>query len=91
MLRRGYFPGDIPILQAFGCASSFASGIVLALFVGSDLALLRYATPELLWGIVPLIVFWQCRLWRPLVAICTATRSSMLCAIGYHGSWSAAS
>ncbi|HEY8005377.1 MAG TPA: UbiA family prenyltransferase [Methylocella sp.] len=61
--RRGYFPGDIPILQNFGCVSSFASGIVLALFVGSDVALQRYATPKLLWGAVPLILFWQCRLW----------------------------
>ena len=36
---------------------------MLALFVGSDVALQRYATPKLLWGAVPLILFWQCRLW----------------------------
>lgn len=23
----------------------------------------RYAAPDLLWGIVPLMLFWQCRLW----------------------------
>lgn len=61
--RRGYFPGDVPILQSFGCASTFASGVVLALFVGSDAASAQYATPGLLWGIVPLILFWECRLW----------------------------
>jgi len=61
--RRGYFPGDVGILQTFGCSATFASGVVLALFVGSDAASSRYATPELLWGIVPLILFWQCRLW----------------------------
>jgi 4-hydroxybenzoate polyprenyltransferase/phosphoserine phosphatase len=61
--RRGYFPSDVPILQSFGCASTFASGVVLALFVGSDAASAQYATPALLWGIVPLILFWECRLW----------------------------
>jgi 4-hydroxybenzoate polyprenyltransferase/phosphoserine phosphatase len=61
--RRGYFPGDVPILQSFGCASTFASGVVLALFVGSDAASAQYAAPGLLWGIVPLILFWECRLW----------------------------
>lgn len=61
--RRGYFPGDVPILQSFGCASTFASGVVLALFVGSDAASAQYATPGLLWAIVPLILFWECRLW----------------------------
>jgi 4-hydroxybenzoate polyprenyltransferase len=61
--RRGYFPGDVQILQSFGCASTFASGVVLALFVASDAASSRYAMPGLLWAIVPLILFWECRLW----------------------------
>jgi 4-hydroxybenzoate polyprenyltransferase len=61
--RRGYFTTDLPILQALGAASAFASSVVLALFVGSDQALARYATPEALWAIVPLILFWQSRLW----------------------------
>jgi 4-hydroxybenzoate polyprenyltransferase/phosphoserine phosphatase len=61
--RRGYFPNDVPILQSFGCASTFASGVVLSLFVGSDAASTQYSMPGLLWGIVPLILFWQCRLW----------------------------
>jgi 4-hydroxybenzoate polyprenyltransferase/phosphoserine phosphatase len=61
--RRGYFPDDVPILQNLGCAATFASGVVLALFVGSDAASSHYATPQLLWGIVPLVLFWQCRLW----------------------------
>jgi 4-hydroxybenzoate polyprenyltransferase len=61
--RRGYRPEDVPILQMFGCASTFASSVVLALFVGSTAASANYRSPELLWGIVPLILFWQCRLW----------------------------
>jgi 4-hydroxybenzoate polyprenyltransferase len=61
--RRGYRPGDVPILQMFGVASTFASSVVLALFVNSNTALQQYTSPELLWGFVPLILFWQLRLW----------------------------
>lgn len=61
--RRGYRSGDILILQMFGVASTFASSVVLALFVNSSTALQEYASPELLWGFVPLILFWQLRLW----------------------------
>jgi 4-hydroxybenzoate polyprenyltransferase/phosphoserine phosphatase len=61
--RRGYRPEDIPILQMFGVASAFASSVVLALFVNSTAAFQQYESPELLWGLVPLILFWQLRLW----------------------------
>jgi hypothetical protein len=36
---------------------------VLALFMQSDSVASRYAHPELLWVAVPLVLFWQCRLW----------------------------
>jgi 4-hydroxybenzoate polyprenyltransferase len=60
---RGYFPEDRQILQMFGTASAFASSVVLALFVSSTAASQPYNSPELLWGLVPLILFWQLRLW----------------------------
>jgi 4-hydroxybenzoate polyprenyltransferase len=63
LTRRGYFPEDRPILVMFGTASAFASSIVLALFVNSSAALQPYKAPEVLWGLVPLVLFWQCRLW----------------------------
>ena len=62
-VRRGYLPADAVLLQMFGCAASFASCIVLALFVQSEATAAAYASPGLLWGIVPLFLFWQCRLW----------------------------
>ena len=61
--RRGYTTDDLPILQVFGCAASFASSLVLALFVQQAATAEQYASPGLLWGIVPLMLFWQCRLW----------------------------
>ncbi|HLY88856.1 MAG TPA: UbiA family prenyltransferase [Acetobacteraceae bacterium] len=61
--RRGYVVQDLPMLQMFGCASSFASAVVLSLYVQSDTALHAYARPSMLWGVIPLLLFWQCRLW----------------------------
>lgn len=61
--RRGYRPGDVAALQLFGCCAAFAASVVLALFVGSSAAAAQYGTPQLLWGLVPLLLFWQCRLW----------------------------
>jgi len=61
--RRGYMASDIAILQTFGCAASFASIIVLTLFVQREAEAAQYVSPELLWGIVPVMLFWQCRLW----------------------------
>ena len=63
LTRRGYFPEDRPILLMFGTASAFAASVVLALFVNSSAAFEQYRTPEILWGLVPLVLFWQCRLW----------------------------
>lgn len=61
--RRGYMVEDEPILQAMGVASTFASAIVLSLFVGSQDANSAYTHPMMLWLVVPLLLFWQCRLW----------------------------
>jgi 4-hydroxybenzoate polyprenyltransferase len=61
--RRGYSAADTPILQLFGVASAFASSIVLALFVQSEASAQNYASPSLLWFVVPLLLFWQCRMW----------------------------
>ena len=63
VVRRGYYPGDRPILVMFGVGSVFASSVVLALFIGSAAAMQPYRSPEMLWGLVPLCLFWQCRLW----------------------------
>lgn len=61
--RRGYRVEDSEILQMFGCAATFASAIVLSLYVQSDIALRGYSHPAMLWGSIPLLLFWQCRLW----------------------------
>ena len=60
---RGYGPGDIEILQTFGVCASFAASLVLALYVQNEAATGRFAAPGLLWGIVPLVLLWNCRMW----------------------------
>lgn len=60
---RGYKADDISILQALGIAASFASSVVLTLYVQSSHVAANYSYPDLLWGIVPVILFWQCRMW----------------------------
>jgi len=61
--RRGYQPTDTIILQMFGCGCSVASSLVLALFIQSEATAEHYASPVLLWALVPLALFWQCRIW----------------------------
>jgi 4-hydroxybenzoate polyprenyltransferase/phosphoserine phosphatase len=65
--RRGYRSEDSAILTTFGVASAFSSSVVLALFVNSASAFQQYDSPEMLWALVPLILFWQLRLWLSTV------------------------
>jgi 4-hydroxybenzoate polyprenyltransferase len=61
--RRGYFAGDAPALEMMGVSSSFMSCLVLAFYVQSLTVQQNYTSPDLLWGIIVLVLFWQCRLW----------------------------
>jgi 4-hydroxybenzoate polyprenyltransferase len=60
---RGYGPADLTILELFGVSSTFAASLVLALYVQYETTASRYASPALLWGIVPLVLLWNCRMW----------------------------
>jgi 4-hydroxybenzoate polyprenyltransferase len=63
LARRGYMPGDLQILFLMGVSASFASALVLALYVQSPEITTRYVRPTFLWGLVPSVLFWQCRVW----------------------------
>jgi 4-hydroxybenzoate polyprenyltransferase len=71
MARRGYAVSDLQILQLMGVSATFVSVLVLALYVQSEVSLMHYPRPTLLWLIVPQMLFWQCRLWL------TTARGSM--------------
>jgi len=62
-VRRGYKNFDSLLIIIMGVSSSFLSSMVLGLYVNSAQAQYIYQTPFLLWGFVPLVLYWQCRMW----------------------------
>lgn len=59
---RAYVFEDLPVLAALGSASSFASVVVLILYIESLESSLRYGSPERLWLLCPLLIYWLGRL-----------------------------
>lgn len=60
---RSYLRADIPALLALGAASSVASALVYCLYVTGEDAARLYRRPDILWFGLPLILYWQARLW----------------------------
>ena len=50
-------------MQTFGIASGYAAVLVLALYLNSQEVLELYATPELVWAAVPVLLFWVSWMW----------------------------
>ncbi|MCU1257774.1 MAG: UbiA family prenyltransferase [Bryobacterales bacterium] len=61
--RRGYAAGDLTALQTMGISSSFASSMLLALYVQNSEVAANYSSLTTLWALVPLMLFWQARMW----------------------------
>jgi len=61
--RRGYVPGDREWLGTMGSASGYLSVLVLALYISSDQVVSLYRTPEFLWLVCPVLLFWISRMW----------------------------
>jgi 4-hydroxybenzoate polyprenyltransferase len=60
---RGYLTSDAPLIQALGIASGYASVLVLALYLNSEAVLKLYPRPEIMWAVVPIILFWVNWMW----------------------------
>jgi 4-hydroxybenzoate polyprenyltransferase/phosphoserine phosphatase len=63
LARRQYSESDLPVLVGIGCSAAFAASVVLALYVQAEFGTNMVGRSGLLWSIVPLFLFWQCRLW----------------------------
>jgi 4-hydroxybenzoate polyprenyltransferase len=61
--RRGYNNADHEMLQIMGIGSSLISAVVFSLYINTAKAYHIYHHPATLWGIVPVVVYWQFRLW----------------------------
>jgi 4-hydroxybenzoate polyprenyltransferase len=60
---RGYRSGDQNVLMALGTAAGVASIVTLALYVNSSTQSGLYKTPEMLWGVCPVLLYWVAHIW----------------------------
>ena len=59
---RAYLAEDLAVMTALGAASSFASVVVLTLYIHSPEVSGRYAQPESLWLVCPALLYWLGRM-----------------------------
>ena len=60
---RGYYTDDAPLIQTFVITSGYAAVLVLALYLNSDAVVKLYKTPEIIWGAIPVMLFWISSMW----------------------------
>jgi 4-hydroxybenzoate polyprenyltransferase/phosphoserine phosphatase len=60
---RGYIHQDLELLSSYGVSSSVAAAVIFALYLDDPLTTRMYATPELLWGALPILLTWLMRAW----------------------------
>jgi 4-hydroxybenzoate polyprenyltransferase len=58
-----YRPGDHEILASFGLAGGYLSAVILALYVITPDAHAVFRTPQALWILCPLLLYWISRVW----------------------------
>nr|WP_282563255.1 UbiA family prenyltransferase [Gymnodinialimonas phycosphaerae] len=60
--RRGYVAEDRRIISQMAITSGYLAVLVLALYVDEPMTQSKFATPWLLWGVCPLLLFWISRM-----------------------------
>ncbi len=60
---RGYIIDDMKILISIGPASGYLAVLVFGLYIHSGENAALYDTPEILWAIVPFLLYWITRIW----------------------------
>jgi 4-hydroxybenzoate polyprenyltransferase/phosphoserine phosphatase len=60
---RSYQVADLAVLASAGIASGYVAALVLALYVNSSEILRLYQTPEAIWLICFLLLYWISRMW----------------------------
>jgi len=61
--RRGYIAEDALCLSTIGIGSGMACVVVLAIYISSPDVTTLYSSPDLLWLICPLLLYWISRVW----------------------------
>lgn len=60
---RNYVLADVPVVTSLGPASGLLAVLVFALYINSPSIQKYYATPEALWGICLILMYWITRIW----------------------------
>jgi 4-hydroxybenzoate polyprenyltransferase/phosphoserine phosphatase len=60
---RGYLSSDIDMIRSIGPTSGLLAVLVLALYINSPIVTKLYSTPQLLWLLCPLLIYWITRIW----------------------------
>jgi 4-hydroxybenzoate polyprenyltransferase len=63
MHGRAYEVDDWPLVEGMGLACAFISVLILCLFVSSPGVSNLYKTPEILWLVGPVMLYWISRVW----------------------------
>lgn len=62
-IGRGYEVSDRSVLQSLGTSSGYMAVLVMALYINSTDVVKLYQTPEILWVLCPILLFWITRVW----------------------------
>lgn len=60
---RGYLPSDADIIRSIGPTSGLLSVLVFTLYINSPAVAKLYSTPQMLWLLCPLLIYWITRIW----------------------------
>jgi len=60
---RGYLVDDLELIVQIGLCSGLIAVLVLALYISGEAVTELYASPEMLWFVCPLMLFWIMRIW----------------------------
>lgn len=65
VVSRGYTAKDLPLVLAAGVASGFAAIVIVTIYlINEHYPSGLYSRPELLWGLMPVILLWTLRTWH---------------------------
>ena len=60
---RGYMPVDLETISIIGVSSGLVSVLVFSLYISSPAVSQLYRSPQVLWLVCPLLIYWIARMW----------------------------
>lgn len=60
---RAYVVSDAPLVQTLGISAGYIAVMVLSLYLNSTEVVLLYATPQVVWGAVLVLLYWISWMW----------------------------